>query len=134
VYESSKQLVGTVGGNKFSIMASGALTGIASWVIICESFALSQRPQEENWLTECVADPIDSAKSVYQRNSLMYGKGEKVAPAPKIEWFKRSMYRGLMVSIGRSALVNAVFFSVLEFLKPRLQALGDDGGDSDGRL
>ncbi len=66
-------------------------------------------------------DPIDSAKSIYQRNSLLHSRGEKVDPAPKIEFFKRHMYRGLGVSMSRSCVVNAIFFSSFEFIKKRIK-------------
>jgi hypothetical protein len=69
-------------------------------------------------------DPIDSVKSIYQRNALMYSKGETV-PIPKIQFFRKDMYRGLGVSMGRSAAVNAVFFSAFEFLKKHINALDD---------
>lgn len=69
-------------------------------------------------------DPVDSAKSIYQRNSLMYSKGQKVEPV-KIEFFKKNMYRGLGVSMGRSCAVNAVFFSSFEFLKKRIKSMDD---------
>jgi hypothetical protein len=71
-----------------------------------------------------IIDPIDSAKSVYQRNSLMYTKGQKVQPV-KIQFFHRHMYRGLGVSMGRSCVVNAIFFSSFEFIKKRIKALDD---------
>lgn len=74
-------------------------------------------------LTACT-DPIDSAKSIYQRNCLMYSRGQKV-PSVKIEFFRRHMYRGLGVSMGRSCVVNAVFFSSFEFLKKRINTLKD---------
>jgi hypothetical protein len=70
------------------------------------------------------ADPVDSAKSIYQRNSLMYSKGQTVEPV-KIHFFQRNMYRGLGVSMGRSCAVNAVFFSSFEFLKKRIKAWDD---------
>lgn len=70
-------------------------------------------------------DPIDSAKSVYQRNSLLYSRGEKVEPPPKIEFFKRHMYRGLGVSMVRSCVVNAIFFSSFELIKKRIKTLDD---------
>lgn len=69
-------------------------------------------------------DPIDSAKSIYQRNSLLYSRGERVEPAPKIEFFKRHMYRGLGVSMSRSCVVNAIFFSSFEFVKKRIKEDG----------
>jgi len=75
-------------------------------------------------LTMILLDPVDSAKSIYQRNSLMYSKGQKVEPV-KIEFFRRDMYRGLGVSMGRSCAVNAVFFSSFEFLKKRIKAMDD---------
>ncbi|KAI1817119.1 mitochondrial carrier domain-containing protein [Poronia punctata] len=107
-YESSKQLLTTFSGtdahkNPVAVLVAGAMCGIVSWAMIY---------------------PIDSVKSIYQRNALMYSKGQKV-PIPKIRFFRRDMYRGLAVSMGRSAAVNAVFFSTFEFLKKRINALKD---------
>ncbi|KAH8678074.1 mitochondrial carrier domain-containing protein [Xylariales sp. PMI_506] len=107
-YESSKQLLTTFSGkdahkNPVAVLAAGALCGIVSWAMIY---------------------PIDSVKSIYQRNALMHSKGEKV-PLPKIQFFRRDMYRGLGVSMGRSAAVNAVFFSAFEVFKKRINALED---------
>ncbi|KAG7285232.1 hypothetical protein NEMBOFW57_009853 [Staphylotrichum longicolle] len=107
-YESSKQLLTTFGGdgthsNPLAVLVAGGLCGIVSWALIY---------------------PVDSAKSIYQRNSLMYSKGETVEPV-KIRFFQRNMYRGLGVSMGRSCAVNAVFFSSFEFLKKRIKAWDD---------
>ncbi|KAK3683770.1 mitochondrial carrier domain-containing protein [Podospora appendiculata] len=108
-YESSKQLLTTFGGegahsnNPWAVLVAGGLCGIVSWALIY---------------------PVDSAKSIYQRNSLMYSKGQKVEPV-KIEFFRRNMYRGLGVSMARSCAVNAVFFSSFEFLKKRIKAMED---------
>ncbi|KAI0101874.1 mitochondrial carrier protein [Nemania sp. FL0031] len=107
-YESSKQLLTTFSGtdahkNPIAVLAAGGLCGIVSWALIY---------------------PIDSVKSIYQRNALMYSKGQKV-PIPKIQFFRRDMYRGLGVSMGRSAAVNAVFFSAFEFFKKRINVLKD---------
>ena len=55
----------------------------------------------------------------------MFSRGEKVDPAPKIEWLKRRMYRGLGVSMGRSCLVNVIFFSCFEFSKKHIESLDD---------
>lgn len=46
-------------------------------------------------------------------------------PPVKIEFFRRHMYRGLGVSMGRSCVVNAVFFSSFEFLKKHINAIKD---------
>ncbi|KAK4162246.1 putative solute carrier [Cladorrhinum sp. PSN259] len=107
-YESSKQLLTAFGGdgahsNPFAVLVAGGLCGIVSWALIY---------------------PVDSAKSIYQRNSLMYSKGQTVEPV-KIQFFQRNMYRGLGVSMGRSCAVNAVFFSSFEFLKKRIKAMDD---------
>ncbi|XDG03250.1 hypothetical protein ABKA04_002865 [Annulohypoxylon sp. FPYF3050] len=108
-YESGKQLLTTFSGkdahkNPIAVLAAGALCGIVSWALIY---------------------PIDSVKSIYQRNALMYSKGQKV-PIPKIQFFRRDMYRGLGVSMGRSAAVNAVFFSAFELIKKRINAMKED--------
>ncbi|EEY17566.1 mitochondrial carrier protein [Verticillium alfalfae VaMs.102] len=110
VYESGKQLGTTYGGdspttNKLAVVASGGLCGIVSWAMIY---------------------PIDSAKSIYQRNSLLYSRGQQVEPPPKITFFRKHMYRGLGVSMGRSCVVNAIFFSAFEFTKKHVNSLDDD--------
>ncbi|KAH8907321.1 integral membrane ornithine transporter of mitochondria [Coniochaeta sp. PMI_546] len=108
-YESGKQLLTTFGGdgahsNPLAVLVAGGLCGIVSWALIY---------------------PIDSAKSIYQRNSLMHSKGQKVPPV-KIQFFRRQMYRGLGVSMGRSCAVNAVFFSSFEFIKKHIKAMDDE--------
>ena len=55
----------------------------------------------------------------------MYTKGQKVPPVA-IQPFHRKMYSGLGVSVARSCIVNAVFFSSFEFLKKRIKALDDE--------
>ncbi|KAJ6441798.1 mitochondrial carrier protein [Purpureocillium lavendulum] len=112
VYESGKQLGTTFAGdspnsNKLAVVAAGGMCGLVSWAMIY---------------------PIDSAKSIYQRNSLLHSRGEKVDPAPKIEFFKRHMYRGLGVSMSRSCVVNAIFFSSFEFIKKRIKEDGKPKG------
>lgn len=108
-YESSKQLLTTYRGDKsptnpLAVVVAGGLCGVASWALIY---------------------PIDSAKSIYQRNCLTICKGEKVKKAPKIQFFNRRMYRGLGVSMGRSCVVNSIFFSAFEFIKKQINALED---------
>ncbi|EFW98907.1 mitochondrial carrier protein [Grosmannia clavigera kw1407] len=110
-YESSKQLMTTVVGdaspsNPVSVFVAGGLCGVVSWALIY---------------------PIDSAKSIYQRNALMHAKGEHIEPA-KVSFFRKNMYRGLGVSMTRSCLVNAIFFSAFEFWKKHIDALEDHAG------
>jgi len=108
-YESSKQLLATYRGDRsptspLPVVFAGGLCGIVSWALIY---------------------PIDSAKSIYQRNCLMQCKGEKVKRAPKIQFFNPRMYRGLGVSMARSCVVNAIFFSSFEYIKKHINALED---------
>ncbi len=108
-YESSKQLLTTYRGDKsptnpFSVVVAGGICGVASWALIY---------------------PIDSAKSIYQRNCLTHCKGEKVEKAPKIQFGNSRMYRGLGVSMARSSLVNAIFFSAFESIKKHINAMED---------
>lgn len=108
-YESSKQLLTTYRKdqsttNPFAVVIAGGICGIASWALIY---------------------PIDSAKSIYQRNCLVQSEGEKARPAPKIQFFNKRMYRGLGVSMVRSCVVNSVFFSAFEFAKKQINALDD---------
>ncbi|EHA56782.1 hypothetical protein MGG_11878 [Pyricularia oryzae 70-15] len=107
-YESAKQILtslsGTYQSNPLPVLISGGLCGIVSWALIY---------------------PIDSAKSIYQRNALMRSKGQTVEPV-KIQFFQKHMYRGLGVSMGRSCAVNAIFFSVFELAKKRIKSM-DEG-------
>lgn len=108
-YESSKQILTTYRRDKsptnpFAVVIAGGLCGVASWALIY---------------------PIDSAKSIYQRNCLTHCKGERVEKAPKIQVFNKRMYRGLGVSMGRSCVVNSIFFSAFEFIKKQINALED---------
>ncbi|CAK7209194.1 hypothetical protein SBRCBS47491_000358 [Sporothrix bragantina] len=110
-YESSKQLLTTFTGdsshsNTLPVFIAGGLCGIVSWSMIY---------------------PIDSAKSIYQRNALLYSKGQKVKPV-KIHFFQRQMYRGLGVSMTRSCVLNAIFFSSFEFWKKWIDKLEDTPG------
>jgi hypothetical protein len=107
-YESSKQLLTTYTGdssptNPLAVLGAGGLCGVASWALIY---------------------PIDSAKSIYQRNCLTVCRGQEVKP-PQIQFFNKRMYRGLGVSMGRSCVVNSIFFSVFEFIKKQINALED---------
>ncbi|KAH8687831.1 mitochondrial carrier domain-containing protein [Tricladium varicosporioides] len=108
-YESSKQLLTTYTGdrsptNPVAVLFAGGLCGVASWALIY---------------------PIDSAKSIYQRNCLTVCKGQEVKKPPKIQFLNKRMYRGLGVSMGRSCVVNSIFFSVFEFVKKQINALED---------
>ena len=128
-YESGKQLLTTFGGdgahsNPLAVLVAGGLCGIVSWAMIC---GLSPRAYRAAFRLTRVppTDPIDSAKSIYQRNALMHSRGQKVPPV-KIQFFRRQMYRGLGVSMGRSCAVNAVFFSSFEFIKKHIKAMDDE--------
>jgi solute carrier family 25 carnitine/acylcarnitine transporter 20/29 len=68
--------------------------------------------------------PIDTAKSIYQRNCLV-GGGDK-ATRPKIQFLNPRMYRGLGVSMSRSCVVNAIFFTAFEFTKKRINHMTVD--------
>lgn len=108
-YESIKQTLTSYRRDKsptnpFSVLFAGGLCGVASWALIY---------------------PIDSAKSIYQRNCLTSYEGGVVKKAPKIEFFNKRLYRGLGVSMGRSCLVNSIFFSSFEFVKKKINALED---------
>jgi len=107
-YETGKQIFLTYSGDQtttspMAAMTAGGLCGIVSWALIY---------------------PIDSVKAIYQKNCLLHERGEKVK-RPKIEFFNRRMYRGLSVSMGRSCVLNAIFFAAFENLKKRINELDD---------
>lgn len=107
-YESVKHLLSNAPGHSAAsplpVVLAGGICGLASWVCIY---------------------PVDSAKAIYQRNALLahVGKGPPAGEAQqttKVEWFSKRMYRGLGISMLRSCLVNAMFFSGFEFLKKQI--------------
>lgn len=85
--------------------------------------------------------PVDVAKTLYQKALLSAGSG--YAERPKIQFFQYGSYRGIKnetffkkrsewltyifvglgVSVLRSCIINAIFFSNFEFLKKRINAL-----------
>ncbi|KAG9248575.1 mitochondrial carrier domain-containing protein [Calycina marina] len=102
-YESAKQLLTTYRGdrsptNPLAVVFAGGLCGAASWMLIY---------------------PIDTAKSKYQRSCLAACKGEEVQ-SESVKLWKKDMYSGLGVSILRSAVVNAIFFSAFELIKKEI--------------
>ena len=62
----------------------------------------------------------------------MKAKGEPVK-MPKIQFFNPKMYRGLGVSMARSCLLNAIYFSSFESIKKYINKLPDPGNE-DGEL
>ncbi|KAF1830869.1 mitochondrial carrier [Decorospora gaudefroyi] len=106
-YESVKQILanarGTSPTHPLAVVVAGGLCGLVSWACIF---------------------PIDTAKSIYQRNCLVGGKDK--ATRPKIHFFSRRMYRGLGVSMSRSCIVNAIFFTAFEFTKKRINGMSYD--------
>lgn len=106
-YESAKQLLANARGNSpttpLAVVVAGGLCGLVSWACIY---------------------PIDSAKSIYQRNCLTSHKDR--TKKPKIQFFNPRMYRGLSVSMSRSCVVNAIFFSAFEFTKKRINRMEVD--------
>ncbi|KAI9884653.1 MAG: hypothetical protein M1823_003573 [Watsoniomyces obsoletus] len=103
-YESGKQIASSTfdsPASPLAVVMAGGLCGIVSWACIY---------------------PIDSAKSIYQRNALTHPRGSPIK-RPKIQFFNRQMYRGLGVSMGRSCIVNAIFFSAFEYSKRKINEL-----------
>ena len=95
LYETFKQTFSnkTSGASPWLIAASGGACGLLSWAMIY---------------------PIDSAKSIYQKKVLATPPG---VPLPKLKYrlFSHRMYRALGVSMARSCLLNAIFFSSYEW-------------------
>ncbi|KAF8470179.1 mitochondrial carrier domain-containing protein [Kalaharituber pfeilii] len=100
IYETAKQLLSSTNAGTFGIAAAGGLCGLLSWMMIY---------------------PVDSYKSIYQRDVLTHRPGTVLPKRPFR--FSRRMYSGLGVSMTRSALVNAVFFSTYEIMKREVEDL-----------
>lgn len=106
-YESSKQLLANARGNSptspMAVVVAGGLCGLVSWACIY---------------------PIDTAKSIYQRNCFTQHRDR--TQKQKIQFFNPRMYKGLGVSMSRSCVVNAIFFSAFELIKKRINRLDYD--------
>ncbi|KAF2490689.1 mitochondrial carrier [Lophium mytilinum] len=103
-YESAKQYLANARGNSpttpTAVVIAGGLCGLVSWAVIY---------------------PIDTTKSQYQQNCLTSHKDRTVVP--KIQYGNQSMYRGLTVSMSRSCILNAIFFSLFEYTKKGINRL-----------
>lgn len=83
-----------------AILLSGGLSGVMCWALIF---------------------PVDTTKSLIQKDAVRnivrkeHGLEPEPAPIRKIR-MKRSLYRGLGISVTRSFIVNMVFFSSFEFV------------------
>ena len=70
--------------------------------------------------------PIDSAKSIYQRNCLTQRKGGNVKKEAEDSIFQPTDVSGFQgVSMGRSCVVNSIFFLLSNLSRSRLNALED---------
>lgn len=104
-YEGGKVLLSSrEGPTPWTIAASGGICGLLSWMLIY---------------------PVDSAKSIYQRDVLTHGPGEQLPKRP-FRFFNRRMYRGLGVSMTRSCILNSVFFSSYEYIKGKVNNFTED--------
>ncbi|KAK3690662.1 hypothetical protein LTR37_019030 [Vermiconidia calcicola] len=103
-YESGKQLMANARGKSptspYAVLVAGGLCGVVSWACIY---------------------PIDVAKTLYQKALLSAGSGHAVRPKIRISGV--GAYRGLGVSVLRSCVINAIFFSNFEMIKKRINAL-----------
>ncbi|KAI5801612.1 mitochondrial carrier domain-containing protein [Peziza echinospora] len=100
IYETAKQFLASSNteAGPLAIASAGALCGLTSWVLIY---------------------PVDSLKSIYQRDILTHKPGTPIKRRP-FKFFNRRMYRGLGVSMTRSAMLNAVFFSSYEYIRRKV--------------
>ncbi|EPX75009.1 carboxylic acid transporter [Schizosaccharomyces octosporus yFS286] len=76
----------------FAYAFSGAFCGALSWILVF---------------------PIDTAKSIIQKNTLLSVK----TPLSSIPWLSFSIYRGIGISLVRSALINSCNFTLFEALR-----------------
>lgn len=67
--------------------------------------------------------PIDVVKTQFQKHQLETGRTQ--VTRPDIKFFQPGSYRGLGVSVMRSALINMIFFSSFEQIKKRINNAGD---------
>ncbi|ODQ54224.1 mitochondrial carrier [Saitoella complicata NRRL Y-17804] len=97
VYETVKGALTKAGGEATTLTyaISGGLCGALSW---------------------CLVFPVDTIKSVRQRDALREAFGGEVGKTP-LKFNLRRMYRGVSASMFRSCIVTAINFTVYEELK-----------------
>lgn len=92
-YESCKQLLANARGNSptspEAVVVAGGLCGLVSWACVCLPVAVRTMFIAHN-ISQIY--PIDSAKSIYQRNCLTHHKDD--TKMTKIQFFNKRMYRG----------------------------------------
>jgi solute carrier family 25 carnitine/acylcarnitine transporter 20/29 len=114
-YESIKQCLANARGasptTPLAVVIAGGLCGLVSWACVSFSSIRLVLPSAAN--AEAKIFPIDTAKSIYQRNCLISGRDK--ANRPKIQFFNPRMYRGT-VSIRPRCLHGSVLRSECCFL------------------
>ena len=100
-YESCKQVTASTIKSQSSPVApvvAGALCGLVSWACVRSPSRCDDVRTRDTPLTVSPSQiyPIDSAKSIYQRNCLTHRRGTNVK-TPKIQFFNRAMYRGKLI-------------------------------------
>ncbi|PGH08273.1 hypothetical protein AJ79_06060 [Helicocarpus griseus UAMH5409] len=103
IYETAKQLISTFLGDHHSPfgapMAAGALSGVIPWI--------------------CTYT-LDTRKTRAQ--SILLGKSKEISQA-SLAAARSSMYKGMSVSIARTALQNMILLTTFEHLKVRINEL-----------
>ncbi|KAI4723014.1 hypothetical protein E4T48_00601 [Aureobasidium sp. EXF-10727] len=122
-YETVKQILSNGRGNEpaepAAVALAGGTCGIVSWVLV----GLRQSGHGELPLMNLQIYPIDVVKTQFQKRQLETGRAQ--VSRPDIKFFQPGSYRGLGVSVGRSALINMIFFSSFEQIKRRINNAGD---------
>jgi hypothetical protein len=94
-YESVKQGLAYARGSSpatpLAVVLAGGLCGLVSWACVC-SFSSKPCTKCTKSLTTTQIFPIDTAKSIYQRNCLISGRAK--ATRPKIQFNSARMYQG----------------------------------------
>lgn len=80
---------GTSPTHPLAVVIAGGLCGLVSWA--CVSHSAGSKTCSGS-LTQSKIFPIDTAKSIYQRNCLVGGKDKQTRP--KIQFLNPRMYRG----------------------------------------
>lgn len=80
---------GTSTTHPLAVVIAGGLCGLVSWACVSDELNFYKAAKVANAYQ---IFPIDTAKSIYQRNCLVGGKDKQVRP--KIQFFNPRMYRG----------------------------------------
>jgi solute carrier family 25 carnitine/acylcarnitine transporter 20/29 len=124
-YEGVKQLLSVSrGGEPDNPIAGGVAGGLCGMLAFLSVSSISELKPRNDVADNSKAYPIDTVKTVYQRNCLFLKDGKnQVVP---INWFGKEQYRGLPITMARVFLSNLIQMWIYEYMKKKIRNMEVD--------